>query len=135
MYSFNLTKSNITGAVYCPLKHNLKATSYAAFLQRAEMFIISGDYNIVLITVKGKGLRKAIHLFQSSFHLTYRPIYWSTGLSKISDLLDLRKVSANFVEAAENFDLDSDYYAIIITLNGIIIKKEVRANLTNKTTD
>lgn len=50
-------------------------------------------------------------------------------LNEISDLLDFfitRKVSSNFAEIDENFDMDSDH---------LIAKSEGRLSFTNKTAD
>lgn len=59
-------------------------------------------------------------------------------LNKIPDLLDFfitKRVSANFCNIEENFDLDSDHSAIILTLSERIIKKKSKPTLINKTTD
>ena len=49
------------------------------------------------------------------------------------DLLDFfitRKVSPNFIEVEENFDLDSDYSAVILTLSEKINKRATRCTVT-----
>ena len=46
-----------------------------------------------------------------------------------------RKISANFIDLEENFDLSSDHSAVIFTLSERIIKKEATPTLVNKTTD
>lgn len=51
------------------------------------------------------------------------------------DFFITKKVSPNFVEIEENYDLDSDHSAVILTLSERIIKKMARPTLVNKTTD
>lgn len=136
----------IVGAVYCPPRHNLKKEDYKILLQHpGERFIIGGDFNAKhvdwgsrLTTTKGSELRKAVRETGCNYHSTGKPTYWPTDVNKIPDLLDFfisRKVSPNFTEAEENFDLDSDHSAVILTLSDKIIKKEARPALVNKTTD
>lgn len=108
-------------------------------------FIIGGDYNAKhvdwgsrLTTTKSKELKEAMREAGCNYHTTDKPIYWSTDLKKIPDLLDFfitRKVSSNFVFIEDNFDMDSDHSVVILTLSERIIKRESRPTLTNKTTD
>ena len=83
-------------------------------------------------------LNKAIQETGCSFHSTGKPTYWPTDPNKIPDLLDFfisRRVSQNFIDIEENFDLDSDHSAVILTLSERIIKKVNKPSLVNKTTD
>lgn len=133
-------------ALYCPPRHNLKKENYLNILQHlGDRFIVGGDYNAKhtdwgsrLITTKGSELRKAIRELGCNFHSTGKPTYWPTDPNKTPDLLDFfisRKISPNFIDTEESFDLSSDHSAVIITLSERIIKKENRLTLTNKTTD
>lgn len=134
------------GAVYCPPRHNLKKEDYLTLLTHlGERFIIGGDYNSKhvdwgsrLTTTKGRELRKAIQETNCNHHSTGKPTYWPTDTNKIPDLLDFfitRKVSPNFTDVEENFDMDSDHSAAILTLSETVIKRVARATLTNRTTD
>ena len=136
----------IVGAIYCPPRHNLKELDYKKFiLHLGERFIVGGDYNAKhvdwgsrLTTTKGSELNKAIQEKGCSFHSTGKPTYWPTDPNKIPDLLDFfisRRVSQNFIDIEENFDLDSDHSAVILTLSERIIKKVNKPSLVNKTTD
>lgn len=141
------TKQNLNiGAIYCPPRHNLKKTDYKSILQQlGERFIVGGDLNAKhvdwgsrLTTTKGSELRQAIKEIGCSFYSTGKPTYWPTDPNKNPDLLDFfiaRKVSPNYIDVEENFDLDSDHSAVIMTLSEIIIKKKARPMLVNKTTD
>lgn len=134
------------GAIYCPPRYNLKKDDYLTLLRHlGERFIAGGDINAKhvdwgsrLTTTKGRELRKAIKERNCNYHSTGKPTYWPTDTDKIPDLLDFfitRKVSSNFIEVEESFDMDSDHSAIILTLSEKIIKRAARATLTNKTTD
>lgn len=134
------------GAVYCPPRHNLKKEDYLTLLQHlGERFIVGGDINSKhvdwgsrLTTTKGRELRIALQELNCNYHSTGKPTYWPTDLDKIPDLLDFfisRKVSPNFIEVEENFDVDSDHSAVILTLSERMIKKTARPSLVNKTTD
>ena len=147
MVSIRSLKQTLTvGAVYCPPRHNLKTEDYISLLQHlGERFILGGDLNAKhvdwgsrLTTTKGSQLRKAINKKGCNYHSTGKPTYWPTDPNKLPDLLDFfitRKVSPNFIEVEENFDLDSDHSAVILTLSERIIKNETRCTLSNKTTD
>ena len=142
----SLKQNLVIGAAYCPPKHNLKMQDYKAFLQQAgERFIIGGDYNAKnvdwgsrLSTTKGKELRRATQELGCNFQSTGKPTYWPTDKNKLPDLLDffiIRKISSNFIDIEENFDLNSDHSAAILTLSEHIIKKNTRPSLINKTTN
>lgn len=136
----------LVGALYFPPRHNLKKNEYKNFLQHlGDRYIVGGDYNAKhvdwgsrLTTTKGKELRDAIRELGCNVYSTGKPTYWPTDPGKIPDLLDFfitRKVSPNFTDIEESFDLNSDHSGVILTLSERIIKKENRPSLTNKTTD
>lgn len=136
----------IVGALYCPPKYNLKTDDYRSFLLHLnDRFIIGGDFNAKhldwgsrLTNTKGRELREAIRSRECNYHSTGKPTYWPTDPSKIPDLLDFfisRKVSPNFINIEDNFDLNSDHSAVILTLSEMIVKKQNRPTLTNITTD
>lgn len=134
------------GAIYCPPRYNLKKPDYLNILNHLKnRFIIGGDFNAKhldfgsrLITTKGRELRQAIREIGGTIHSTGKPTYWPTDPAKIPDLLDFfvsKKVSANFIDLEENFDMDSDHSAVILTLSEKIVRKENKPTLVNKTTD
>ena len=100
-----------------------------------DLHVVGGDFNakhtewgVRLITTKGKELRNAIIKEGCNYHSTDKPTYWPTDTNKIPDLLDFfisRKISPNFIDIEENFDLDSDHSAVILTLSDRIIKKKI----------
>lgn len=116
------------GAVYCPPRHNLKKVVYLQLLQHLiKRFVVGGDFNAKhvdwgsrLITTKGKELRQAIREMGCNIHTSGRPTYWPTDTAKIPDVLDFfisKRVSPNFIEVDDNYDLDSDHSAVILTLS------------------
>jgi hypothetical protein len=134
------------GAIYIPPRYNLKKETYKLILNHlGERFIVGGDFNAKhtdwgsrLTTTKGRQLRQAITEMSCNFHSTDSPTYWPTDQNKIPDLLDFfitRKVSNNFIELSENFDLNSDHSAVILTLSANIISKAARPALVNRSTD
>lgn len=138
---------NITiGAVYCPPKYNLKKQDYDNLLLHLnERFIVGGDFNAKHIDwgsritkTKGRELKKSILELNCNHHSTGNPTYWPTDPNKLPDLLDFfisRKVCQNFIHTEDNYDLNSDHSAVILTLSDKIIKKENKYTLTNHTTD
>ena len=102
-------------------------------------FIVGGDINAKhtdwgarLTTTKGRELKKAIKEIGCNVYTTGKPTYWPSDRDKLPDLLDLficRKISANFIDLEENFDLSSDHSAVIFTLSERIIKKKVTPTL------
>ena len=110
-----------------------------------DIFIIGGDFNAKhtdwgarLTTTKEKELREAIREMGCNYHTTGKPTYWPTDIGKIPDLLDFfisRKISENYMEIKDNFDLNSDHSPIILTFSERIIKRENRPMLVNSTTD
>ena len=134
------------GAVYCPPRYNLKKENYKNLIRHlGNRFILGGDYNAKhvewgsrLTTTKGRELRKAIREEGCQFYSTSKPTYWPTDVEKVPDLLDFfitRRVSSNFVYVEENFELNSDHSAVILTFSERIIKKTKRLTLTNATTN
>jgi hypothetical protein len=83
-------------SIYCPPKHNLKATHFNAFFQTlGPYFIAGGDYNSKhtlwgsrLTTTKGRELASLIYTNSYSFLSSGTPTYWPTDPRKIPDLLD-----------------------------------------------
>ena len=83
-------------SVYCPPKHNLKATHFVSFFQTlGPCFIVGGDYNSKhtlwgsrLITSKGRELASVIKSKNYSFLSADTPTYWPADENKIPDLLD-----------------------------------------------
>lgn len=141
------TKQKIMlGAVYIPPKHNLKTSEYYDILTHmGERFLIGGDFNAKhslwgsrLDNAKGKELAKAIQSHGCNIHSTGNPTYWPTDKNKIPDLLDFfisRKIAINFISIADNYDLDSDHSAQILTFSEKVIMKQITPSLSNKTTD
>lgn len=141
------TKQNCKiGAVYIPPKHNLKKEEYQNILNHmGERFLIGGDFNAKhtswgsrLDNTKGKELHAAIQQLGCNVHSTGKPTYWPTDINKIPDLLDFfisRKIATNFINVEDNYDLDSDHSALILTLSEKIIKKQRNPSLYNKTTN
>ena len=134
------------GALYSPPRHNIKKEEYKHLLRNlGERFIIGGDFNAKhthwgsrLTNTKGKELFKAISEMGCNVHSTGKPTYWPEDRNKIPDLLDFfisRKISSNFIDVEDNFDLNSDHSPVIMTLSDIIIRKENKPLLVNKTTD
>lgn len=134
------------GAVYIPPKHNLKKADYHNILTHmGERFLIGGDFNAKhtswgsrLDNTKGRELHAAIQDLGCNVHSTGKPTYWPTDRNKIPDLLDFfisRKIATNFISVADNYDLDSDHSAIILTLSEKVIKKQRNPSLHNKTTN
>jgi hypothetical protein len=132
----------MSAAAYCPPRHNLKDTGYLNFLRRlGERFIVGGDYNAKnthwgsrLTTHKGKELYEAIKEYGCEYHSTSKPTYWPTDEKKIPDLLDFfiaKKISANYIDIAEEYGLSSDHSGIILTLNETITRKEANPTLVN----
>ena len=139
-------KQNINiGAIYYPPRHNLKRADYKNhLLHMGERCILGGDFNAKhtdwgsrIVTTKGKELREAMRELGCEYYSTCKPTYWPTDRDKIPDLLDFfvsRKVSPNFINIEENFDLNSDHSAVILTLSENIIRKENKPTLVNKST-
>jgi hypothetical protein len=82
-------------AVYCPLRHNLKAAHFAFFQTLGPSFLAGGDFNSKhalwgsqLITTKGRELAKVIQASNFSYLSTGTLIYWPMDATKIPDLLD-----------------------------------------------
>lgn len=134
------------GSLYCPPKFNINKSSFHnVFVHLGERFILGGDYNAKhldwgsrITTTRGKALRDAIREIGGNYHSTGKPTYWPTDTMKIPDLIDFfitKKISPNFVNIDETFDLDSDHSAVVLTLSEKIIKKENKPSLTNSTTD
>lgn len=134
------------GAIYCPPRYNLKKENYKNIMKHlGERFVLGGDFNAKhtdwgsrLITTKGKELRGAVRELGCNYHSTNKPTYWPTDRNKIPDLLDFfitRKVSSHFINIEENFDLNSDHSAVIITISENVIKRESKPFLVNKSTD
>lgn len=132
--------------IYCSPRHNLKKEDYSNMLQNlGERFIIGGDFNAKnlmwgsrLTTTKGRELQKAIDERNCTVHSTGKPTYWPTDPNKIPDLIDFfisRKISANFINIEENFELSADHSSMILTLSENVIKKQCYPMLTNKYTD
>ena len=139
-YNFNVCSA------YFPPRNNLKKIHYLEFLKSlGEKFIVGGDFNTKnkywgsrLTTVKGKEMLSALKDYGCECHSTGKPTYWPTDLNKKPDLLDFfisRKISANYVDIEENFDLSSDHSPIILTLSETLIRQEATLSLINKTTD
>src|ERR1044071_4124509 len=139
----SLKQNLVIGAAYCPPKHNLKMQDYKAFLQQAgERFIIGGDYNAKhvdwgsrLSITTGKEPRRASQELGRNFQSNGKPTYWQTDKTKLPNLLDffiIRKISSNFIDIEENFGLNSDHSAAILTLSEHM-KKNTGPSLINKT--
>lgn len=134
------------GALYIPPKHNLKKNDYNKILHHlGDRFLVGGDFNAKhtswgsrLINTKGSELNAAIVEYGCNVHSTGTPTYWPTDRKKIPDVLDFyisRKIAVNFIDIEDNYDLDSDHSATILTLSETIIKKERNPTLYNKTTN
>jgi hypothetical protein len=130
----SINQKILVGAAYFPPRYNLKKNDYTNILhQLGDRFIVGGDFNAKhkdwgsrLTTTKGKELREAIQELGCEFHSTGTPTYWPTDLNKTPDLLDFfitKRISSNFIDIEESFDLDSDHSAVILTLSERIIKK------------
>lgn len=110
-----------------------------------ERFLIGGDFNAKhnswgsrLDNTKGRELQAAIQDLGCNVHSTGKPTYWPTDRKKIPDLLDFfisRKIATNFINVEDNYDLDSDHSAQILTLSEKIIRKQRNPSLHNKTTN
>jgi hypothetical protein len=106
--------------------------------------MVGGDYNAKnthwgsrLTTRKGKELYDAIIDYGCEYQSTNKPTYWPTDEKKIPDLLDFfitKKISANYIDIEEEYELSSDHSGIILTLSETIIRKEANPSLVNNLT-
>lgn len=106
---------------------------------------MGGDFNAKhtfwgsrLSTTKGRELYKAMRETGCECISTGSPTYWPTDRAKTPDLIDffiIKKISRNYLEIKEGFDLNSDHSPIYLTFNRA--PQEVNSNpkLTNKNTD
>lgn len=141
------TNGHLTvSAVYCPPRHSIKRNQFEDFFQKlGSRFIAGGDYNAKhpkwgsrLTNPKGRELLTAMLNNNYDVLSTGKPTYWPTDLNKIPDVLDIfvtKGISPNYINVSESFDLSSDHSPIIATICTTLIKKEMRAKLTNKKTD
>ena len=143
---FSTKQSLNVGAVYCPPNYKIKKDVFKDLLSaHGDKFLLGGDYNAKhtdwgsrTITTRGRELRKAIQELGCCHHSTGNPTYWPSDTKKTPDLIDFfisKRISVNFINLEDNYDLDSDHSAIILDLNEKIIRKANAPTLTNKSTD
>lgn len=147
MIKITSTKQDFNvGSVYCPPRYNIKKNIFKDLLSASgSRFLLGGDYNAKHIdwgsrmtSTRGRELRKAIQEVGCCYHSTETPTYWPTDANKIPDLIDFfisKRISSNFLNLEDNFDLDSDHSAVILNLSEKVIKKQSKPTLVNRTTD
>lgn len=134
------------GALYCSPNCSIKRDSFKSMLSElGDRFIIGGDFNAKhldwgsrLTLTRGKELREAIKELGCNFHSSGNPTYWPTDRNKIPDLLDFfisKKVSPNYIKIEDNYDLNSDHSAVILSISENIVKRVLKPVLCNSSTD